>query len=68
MKINGYDPNIKPADKVLPTAVSKNYFYVNFGAESLVFEIGDNTSREFIEEKGEISADELMKLMLKRIY
>ncbi|MFT4576641.1 MAG: hypothetical protein ACI9SI_001571 [Polaribacter sp.] len=66
-QINGYDPNIKPADKVLPTAVSKNYFYVNFGAESLVFEIGDNTSREFIKEKGKISADELMKLMLKKI-
>jgi len=66
-EINGYDPNVKPADKVLPTAVSKNYFYVNFGAESLVFEIGDNTPREFIKEKGKISADELMKLMLKRI-
>jgi len=66
-QINGYDPNIKPGNKVLPTAVSKNYFYVNFGAESLVFEIGDNTPREFIKEKGQISAEELMKLMLKRV-
>ncbi len=64
-QIKGYDPNIKPGDKVRPTAVSKNFFYVNFGAESLVFEIGDNTPREFINEKGKISAEELMKLMLK---
>lgn len=65
-QIIGYNPNIKPGDKVRPTAVSKNFFYVNFGAESLVFEIGDNTPREFIKEKGKISAEELMKLMLKR--
>lgn len=65
-QIKGYNPNIKPSDKIRPTAVSKNFFYVNFGAESLVFEIGDNTPREFIKEKGKVSAEELMKLMLKR--
>ena len=61
----GYEPNIKPNDQLVPTAVSRNYFFMEHGAEALVFEIGDNTPREFIREKGRISADKLMELMLK---
>ena len=38
--INHYDPNIRPSDKMEPTTVSRNYFFVNYGAEALVFEIG----------------------------
>ena len=65
--IDSYDPNIRPSDKMEPTAVSRNFFFVNFGAEALVFEIGDNTSRSFVKEKGRISADILMQLMLDRL-
>lgn len=65
--IDSYDPNIRPGDKMEPTAVSRNFFFVNFGAEALVFEIGDNTPRSFVEEKGRISADILMQLMLNRL-
>ncbi|WP_158975602.1 M14 family metallopeptidase [Cellulophaga sp. L1A9] len=63
----GYDPNIKSSDKLQPTAVSKNYFFVAHEAEALVFEIGDNTPRDFIKEKGEVSANKLMELMLSRL-
>ncbi|WP_291870736.1 M14 family zinc carboxypeptidase [Maribacter sp.] len=66
-EIPGYEPNIKPSDKILPTAVSKNYFFATYNAESLVFEIGDNTPRHFIKEKGKISAIKLMELMLRKL-
>ncbi len=62
----GYDPNIRPSGDLVPTAVSRNYFFVEHGAESLVFEIGDNTPRDFIKEKGQTSANVLMELMLSR--
>jgi len=62
----GYEPNIKPNDQLLPTAVSRNYFFVEHGAEALVFEIGDNTPREFVSKKGITSANKLMELMLER--
>jgi len=62
----GYEPNIKPNDQLLPTAVSRNYFFVEHGAEALVFEIGDNTPRDFVRQKGITSANKLMELMLER--
>ena len=66
-EIKDYNPNIRPSNKIKPTTVSRNYFHANHGMEALVFEIGDNTPREFIKEKGQISANELMKLMLSKI-
>lgn len=66
-QINGYDPNIKPNKDIKPTTVSRNYFFVAHGAEALVFEIGDNTPRDFIKEKGRVSANILMKMMLNRL-
>lgn len=66
-QIDGYDPNIKPSDNIQPTTVSRNYFFAAYGAEALVFEIGDNTPRDFIKEKGRVSANVLMKQMLKRL-
>lgn len=66
-QVKGYDPNIKPNKDILPTTVSRNYFFAEYGAEALVFEIGDNTPRGFIKEKGSISANVLMKQMLQRI-
>jgi len=62
----GYEPNIKPNDELVPTAVSRNYFFIEHGAEALVFEIGDNTPRDFLNEKGRIGANKLMELMLAR--
>ena len=62
----GYEPNIKPNDQLLPTAVSRNYFFIEHGAEALVFEIGDNTPRDFLSKKGSTSANKLMELMLER--
>jgi hypothetical protein len=62
--IPNYQPLVQSSDKLEPTTVSRNYFLKAYGMESIVFEIGDNSSRERIRQKGEIGATELMKLML----
>jgi len=64
--IPGYDPNIRPSDRLLPAIVSRNYFLASHGMEALVFEIGDNTPRDFIRKKGRVGAEELMKLLMAR--
>lgn len=65
-EIEGYDPNIRPSDRLEPTAVSRNYFFKAHGAEALIFEIGDKTDRTFIKEKGKIAAEKLMELLLEK--
>ncbi|WP_185974335.1 M14 family metallopeptidase [Litoribacter populi] len=65
--IPGYEPNISPNNKMEPTLVSRNYFYITFGAESLVYEIGDNTPRDFLEEKSRVAAEEMIKLLLDKV-
>jgi len=62
----GYEPNIQANNRLRPAIVSRNYFLASHGMEAIVFEIGDNTPRDFIKKKGEVGAEELMKLMLGR--
>lgn len=57
--------NIKPSTELKPTMVSRNYFYVNHGMPAIVFELGDNTPRDFLKEKGKVAAEELIKLLLE---
>ncbi len=64
-EILDYEPNIQPRpddDKIS----SLTYFHDTFGAESLVFEIGDNTSREVLKRKGEVSANQLMRFNVRQ--
>lgn len=56
--------NIRPSDQIKPTRVSRNYFYVNHGMPAIVFELGDNTPRGFLKEKGKVAAEELMQLLM----
>lgn len=56
--------NIKPSADIKPTMVSRNYFYVNHGMPAIVFELGDNTPRDFLRLKGQVAAEELMNLLL----
>ncbi len=46
--------------------VSKNWFYRQFNAEAITYEIGDGTSRELIKTKAEVGAQEMMKLLLEK--
>lgn len=43
---------------------SKVWFYTQFGAESITYETGDETPRDFIREKAQIAANEMMKLLI----
>ena len=44
--------------------VSKNWFYSQFNAEGITYEIGDATPRDLIKKKGQVGAQEMMKLLL----
>ncbi len=63
--IPNYEPNIRPGGLDGPEISSNSYLFYEFGAESLTFELGDNTSRDLIQQKGELAATKLMELMLK---
>ncbi|MET0265865.1 MAG: M14 family metallopeptidase [Duganella sp.] len=64
--IPDYRPVIQASDRLEPTTVSRNYFLKAHGMEAIVFEIGDNTPRDLIRQKGQIGATELMKLILAK--
>ncbi|MEM7485179.1 MAG: M14 family metallopeptidase [Bacteroidota bacterium] len=55
--------NIKPSDKLDPTMVSRTYFFVEHQMPAIVFELGDNTPRDFLNLKGKVAAEELMLLL-----
>ncbi len=44
--------------------ISKNWFYMQFKAEGITYEIGDNTSDEIIEKKSRAAAVSMMDLLL----
>lgn len=60
------ETNIVPSSNTETTTVSRNYFYLNHDMPAIVFELGDNTPRDFLKEKGAIAAEELMKLLLNQ--
>ncbi len=59
-------PNYNPDDQPYPLndPISKAWFYKQFEAESITYEIGDETPRDFIKLKAEIGAREMMKLLI----
>lgn len=64
-EIPNYQPNVKPRPKDEARINSMTYFYFTHNAESMVFEIGDNTPPNEIELKGSVAAEQLMKLLLQ---
>ena len=60
--IPGYTIKDEPSDMNRP--VSKNWFFTQFKAEGLTFEIGDNTPRDLIRLKGQIAAQKMMEILL----
>lgn len=63
---NNYLINEKPAG--LGTPVSKGWFFTQFGAEGITYEIGDDTPRDFIQKKGQVSAQEMVNVLLEGKY
>jgi len=50
----------------LGSPVSKGWFIVQFGAEAVTYEVGDETPRDFIDLKARVSSREMMKLLIMR--
>lgn len=57
-----YEPRVDASDE--NRDVTKNWFVREFGAEGITFEIGDNTDRLFINEKGKAAAAAMMQLLI----
>ncbi len=55
--------NVKPSGQLEPTMVSRTYFFVEHKMPSIVFELGDDTPRDFLKLKGRVAAEELMRLL-----
>ncbi len=62
--IDGYTPDDQPND--LNTPITKGWFYLQFGAEGITYEIGDETPRDFVREKSRVAAREMMQLLVLR--
>ena len=66
-EIPGYGPNIRPNSDDEPKISSTSFFFYEFGAEAVTYEIGDRTPRDLIKRKGELTALKLMELMNSKI-
>lgn len=66
-RIPGYTPNVKPLYSEGPTYTSFSYLFKMYGTEALVYEIGDKTSRDFIQKKSQVAAEALMEMLLQKV-
>lgn len=57
--------NVSASKNLYPTMVSRNHFFDAHGMPAIVFELGDNTPRGFLKEKGKVAAEELMSLLME---
>lgn len=60
--IADYTPDDRPY--AVGDPISKGWFYLQFNADSITYEIGDETPRDFIKLKAEVAAQEMMKLLI----
>ncbi|GMQ23506.1 hypothetical protein Aoki45_01880 [Algoriphagus sp. oki45] len=65
-RIPGYVPNIRPNKGNERSVTSNSYFFFVHQAESMTFEVGDNTPRDIIQLKGKYLGQELMKILNKK--
>ncbi len=64
-RIADYEPNVEPKTEHDVRISSVSYFFYAHGAESVVYEVGDATDREFVKQKAKVAAIELMRIMLE---
>lgn len=57
--------NVSASTKLFPTMVSRNHFFAEYQMPAIVFELGDNTPRDFLKQKGQVAAEELMRLLME---
>lgn len=63
-RIPNYTPKVAPSNVGQP--VSKGWFFVQFGAVGITYEIGDDTDRDFIKTKSDISAKAMMEILSQK--
>ncbi|MCF6360770.1 MAG: M14 family metallopeptidase [Cyclobacteriaceae bacterium] len=66
IKLRVEDSEAKVSASGIGPPVSKTWFYTQFNAVGITYEIGDDTPRDLINVKGEVSAEEMMKLLLNK--
>lgn len=59
-----YKPDDQPYDLNQP--ITKAWFFLEFNAESITYEVGDETPRDFVRAKARTAASEMMKLLVLR--
>ena len=57
-----YTPDDAPYDLNQP--ITKAWFYLQFDAEGITYEVGDETDRDFVKNKARVAAIEMMKLLV----
>ena len=57
-------PNEEAYD--LSSPMTKGWFYLEYDAEAIIYEVGDETDRSFLKYKAEVAAREMMKLLVMR--
>jgi len=62
--LDGHNMNEEAYD--INSPISKGWFYLQYGAESITYEVGDEVDREFLKRKARVSAREMMKLLILR--
>ena len=65
-RISGYIPNIRPNEGKERSVTSNSYFFFVHQAESMTFEVGDNTPRDIIRMKGQYLGEELIRILNKK--
>ena len=60
--LDSYTPDEQAYDLNQP--ITKGWFYLQFGAESITYEVGDETPRDFVNQKARVAAQEMMKLLV----
>ena len=60
----GYQPNEEAYD--LSSPMTKGWFYLEFDAEAIIYEVGDETDRTYLKKKAGFAAREMMKLLVLR--
>lgn len=59
------DNSFNPEPTGITSQTSKNWFFNEIKAESITYEVGDNTPRDIINKRGKEAAKQLMKILLK---
>lgn len=62
----GGDFRINEEANVLRKPTTAAWFRTQFGAEGITYEIGDDTDRDFVTQKGRVSAQQLIEVLLGR--